>query len=135
MKRTWKLNSIARHLRNNPTEAEALLWKYLRAKQLEGLKFRRQQPIDGYIVDFVCLKKRIIIEADGGQHSEKNDLKKDCHLKGQGFKVLRFWNNEILTNIDGVIEEVRRNCQLNLPPPSPPVKGGDINKRSRQCHA
>jgi len=115
---------MARHLRNNPTEAESLLWKHLRAKQVEGLKFRRQQPIDGYIVDFVCLKKRIIIEADGGQHSEINDLRKDRHLKGQGFRVLRFWNNEILTNIEGVIEEVREIAnQATLPQPLPSREG------------
>lgn len=111
MQRAHTLKNIARYFRKNPTKAEELLWKKLRARQVDGLKFRRQQPIDGYIVNFACLKKRIVIEADGGQHSAKRDFRKDSCLKGQGFQVLRFWNEEIITNIDGVLEEIRRSCQ------------------------
>jgi very-short-patch-repair endonuclease len=111
MQRSYTLRNIARHFRKNPTKAEALLWKNLRAKQVEGLKFRRQHPIDGYIVDFACLKKRIVIEADGVRHSRKRDLSKDGHLKGRGFKVLRFWDEEIMTNAGGVLEEIRRSCR------------------------
>ncbi len=118
--------TIAKELRKRSTDAEKLLWKYLRSKQLEGLKFRRQQPIDNYIVDFICFERRIIIEVDGGQHSvEKNkDRERDNYLNKQGFVVLRFWNNEVLTNIGGVFEVIRRNC-LNHPPLTPPVKGGE----------
>jgi very-short-patch-repair endonuclease len=88
------------------------------------LKFRRQQPVDNYIVDFVCFEKRIVIEADGGQHGTVNDIDRDSYLKRHGFNVLRFWNNEILTNIEGVLEVIRENC-LDHPPLAPPVKGGE----------
>ena len=79
-----------------------------------------------YIVDFVCQEKRIVIEVDGGQHSteRKRDNERDKWLKGQGYKVLRFWNNEVLANIEGVLEVIR-NC-LNHPPLTPPIKGGEI---------
>lgn len=112
-----------------------MLWQHLRSRQLEGLKFRRQQPIDNYIVDFVCLEKRIIIEVDGGQHAvEKGkDIKRDDYLEKNGFRVLRFWNNDVLTNINGTLEIIRRNC-LKHPPLTPPVKGGGIKgENSRKC--
>ena len=114
------LSTVAKELRKRSADAEKLLWKYLRLEQLEGLKFRRQQPIDNYIVDFVCLKKRIIIEVDGGQHSEEKekDRERDNYLKKQGFEVLRFWNNEVLTNVEGVLEVIRGNC-LKHPPLNP----------------
>ncbi len=113
-----RLKTIARELRKRSTDAEKLLWKYLRLKQLEGLKFRRQQPIDNYIVDFVCFEKRIIIEIDGGQHSveKEKDRERDNYLKKRGFEVVRFWNNEGLTGIEGVLEVIRRNY---LKSPSP----------------
>ncbi len=105
------LIKTAKTLRNRSTDAEILLWKHLRAKQLEGIKFRRQQPIGRYIVAFVCFGRRIIIEVDGGQHSEEGkDKARDAWLKMQGFKVFRFWNNEVLTNIQGVLEVIRNNC-------------------------
>jgi very-short-patch-repair endonuclease len=104
--------SIARTLRNRPTDAEKVLWKHLSRKQLAGLKFRRQQPIDGYIVDFVCFQKRIVIEVDGGQHARDRDKDKerDKYLVENGFKVLRFWNDDVLKNIDGVLEVIKENC-------------------------
>jgi len=116
----------AKALRKNFTDTERLLWKYLRAKQMHRYKFRRQEPIDNYIVDFVCQKKRIVIEVDGGQHSAdaKRDNERDKWLNGQGYKVLRFWNNEVLTNTEGVLEVIR-DC-LNHPPLTPPLKGGEI---------
>ena len=94
-------------------------------KQMEGLKFRRQQPIDNYIVDFVCFENRIIIAVDGGQHaSESNkDRERDTYLQRYDFKVLRFWNNEVLQNTNGVLAVIRENC-LSHPPLAPPVKGG-----------
>jgi very-short-patch-repair endonuclease len=114
------LKTIAKELRKRSTETERLLWKYLRLKQLGGLKFRRQQPVDNYIVDFVCFEKRIIIEIDGGQHSveKQKDRARDNCLVKQGYKVLRFWNNEVLTNIEGVLEMIRKNC-LKHPPLNP----------------
>lgn len=112
-----QLTSLAKGLRNRPTDAEILLWKHLRQKQMEGLKFRRQQPIDHYIVDFICLEKRIVIEVDGGQHAlqKEADVTRDEYLRQQGFRVLRFWNNEVLKNIRGVLEVVRQHCLSPTP--------------------
>lgn len=82
----------ARHLRNNPTDAESILWGHLRLRQVGGYKFRRQRPIGPYFVDFVCLEKRVVIEVDGGQHYEQRsyDHRRDAWLKKEGFRVLRF---------------------------------------------
>ncbi|WP_367118921.1 endonuclease domain-containing protein, partial [Mesorhizobium sp.] len=90
-------------MRADATKAENILWQALRNKQLEGLKFKRQVPLDGYIIDFVCLGARLIVEVDGGQHSEsKRDAARDMHFEIRGFKALRFWNDEVVKNIDGV---------------------------------
>lgn len=121
------LHNIAKKLRNRLTSAEKLLWNYLKAKQINNLKFRRQQPIDNYIVDFVCFENRLVIELDGGQHAEEKerDIARDKHLIKNGFNVLRFWNNEVFTNIEGVLEVIRTNC-LNHPPPHPlPSREGE----------
>ncbi len=90
--------SSARRLRKHPTDAERLLWRHLRLRQLGGYKFRRQQPLGPYIVDFVCLAKRLIVEVDGGQHAEQaeEDAQRTAWLEAQGFRVLRFWNTEVL---------------------------------------
>lgn len=121
-----KFITLAKNLRKRPTDTENVLWMHLRSKQIEGLRFRRQQPIGRYIVDFVCFEKRIIIEVDGGQHvlEKEKDAERDGWLRGQGFKILRFWNIEVLTNIYGVLEVIRENCLLH-PPLPPPVKGGE----------
>ncbi|MBI5756430.1 MAG: endonuclease domain-containing protein [Nitrospirae bacterium] len=97
----------ARELRKNMTEAERVLWKHLRLRQIHGLKFRRQQPIGKYIVDFICFEKRLIIELDGGQHSEQivYDLERDTWLERQGFHILRFWNDKVLKETE-VVKEV-----------------------------
>ena len=103
-----RLRSFARQLRRNQTDAEKIMWRKLRAKQLQDLKFRRQQPIGEFIVDFVCFEKKLIIELDGGQH-EKNkeqDEIRDAWLSSQGYTVVRFWNNDILKNIDGVMQSI-----------------------------
>jgi very-short-patch-repair endonuclease len=126
--------SHSKNLRKRLTDAERLLWKYLRAKQVEGLKFRRQEPIVNYIVDFVCFESRVVVEVDGGQHSEERDAKRDNWLQSQGFKVTRFWNHEVLANIEGVLEVIRRNCihQLKSESPSPlPSHQGRGDKRNR----
>lgn len=99
----------ARALRANLTDAEKKLWAHLRRKAL-GFRFRRQHPIGPYIVDFICLERRLIIEADGGQHNESQAMKdaiRTAWLNKRNYSVLRFWNNDILTNIEGVIEEIR----------------------------
>ena len=122
--------SFAKELRNNSTDTERLLWRYLRNRQMEGVKFRRQQPIETYIVDFVSFDKRIVIELDGGQHAENEeyDTQRDGCLKANGFVVLRFWNNEAIENIEGVLEVIRERCLCVTPPPPnpPPARGGGI---------
>ena len=107
------LTAVARGLRKNSTDAERLLWRHLKAKQLDGLKFRQQEQIGRFIADFVCYEKRLIIEADGGQHAQEKekDEERTQWLNSQGFTVLRFWNNEILTNIEGVMEVIQMHCQ------------------------
>jgi very-short-patch-repair endonuclease len=120
----FKPITIAKNLRKRLTNTEHLLWSRLRAKQIEGCKFRRQTPIGKYIVDFVCHEQRVIVEVDGGQHSEavEEDKIRDKWLREQGYKVLRFWNNEVLTNVEGVLETIKDSCKY---PPSPdPSHGG-----------
>jgi len=104
-RRNNKNKQIAKKLRKSLTEAERLLWSYLRNRQL-GVKFRRQEPIGRYIVDFVCFEKRLVVEVDGGQHGGSYDDERDRWLNMQGFRVLRFWNNEVLKNIEGVLEVI-----------------------------
>ena len=116
--------SRARQLRKNPTDAERLLWQKLRFWQVDGRKFRRQQPLGGYIVDFVCLERRLIVELDGGQHADRNayDKKRDDWLRNQGFVILRFWNHDVLNNIDGVVEQILDTLK-NTPTSILPRKG------------
>lgn len=92
----------AKALRKNSTDIEKILWQKLRNRQLNGYKFKRQVPIGSYIVDFVCTAAKLIIEVDGGQHSEQidYDAKRTKFLESKNFTVVRFWNNEVLTNID-----------------------------------
>jgi len=98
----------ARELRTDSTDSERRLWQKLKRRQIAGVKFRRQQPIGPYIVDFVCLERRLVIEVDGGQHSERldEDTKRSQWLEAQGFRVLRFWNNDVLANTDVVAQAV-----------------------------
>ncbi|TSA46337.1 endonuclease domain-containing protein [bacterium] len=97
---------IARKLRSNLTRAEKALWYILRAENL-GFKFRRQAVIGKYVIDFVCYERKLIVEVDGGQHADsKSDKIRDEWLQLQGFKVLRFWNNEVLENRDAVVEKI-----------------------------
>jgi len=107
-----RLTKFAKALRKNSTEAETVLWKRLRARQIEGIKFRRQQPIENFIVDFVSFEKRLVIELDGGQHAENRhkDIDRDRLLTENGFDVIRFWDNEVFENIEGVLEVIRQKC-------------------------
>ena len=102
--------TVARGLRQKQTEAEKLLWFKLRNKQLGGVKFRRQQPIGNYIVDFICFEKKLIIEIDGGQHNEalikENDIQRTKWLEAEGYRVLRFWNSDVMNNAEGVLESI-----------------------------
>lgn len=103
---------IARKLRNNLTEAEKKLWYFLRKSNF-GVKFRRQQPIGPYFCDFVCLQRHLILEIDGGQHSNSmQDKIRDEFFNKEGFTVLRFWNNEVLENMEGVLQKIKENLQI-----------------------
>ncbi len=102
-------NERARALRRQLTDAEQKLWSILRLRKLGGLKFRRQFPIGPYIADFVCLERRLVIEVDGGQHAvtaKQEDAARTAWLQTQGFRVLRFWNNDVLGNPEGVRDAV-----------------------------
>ena len=95
---------ISRKLRASQTEAETKLWNRIRNRQISGFKFVRPEPIGRYICDFVCREQGIVIEVDGGQHLEsKRDEIRDQYLADQGYRVMRFWNNDVLSNIDGVL--------------------------------
>lgn len=97
----------ARSLRRSLTEAEKRLWSRLRDRQLRNAKFRRQQPIGPYIVDFVCQEHRLIIECDGSQHVESDsDRRRDAWLRNKGYHVLHFWNNDVLANTEGVLTAI-----------------------------
>ena len=101
---TLMTDSRQRQLRKSPTLAEQRLWSRLRLRQVGGCKFRRQHPVGGYIADFACIERRLIIEADGGQHAvDPKDLIRTERLEALGWRVLRFWNNDILANLDGVV--------------------------------
>lgn len=116
---------IARKLRRNQTDAERALWFRLRDRRLEGLKFRRQMPIASYVVDFCCESARLIIELDGGQHanSQEEDAKRTAALEAQGYLVLRFWNNDVLKNTDGVVESIINTLKPVPPHPNPLPNG------------
>ena len=118
---------LARKLRQQSTDAERMLWKHLRAHRMAGYKFRRQVVIEPYIVDFICLDARLIVEADGGQHLEQaeDDLKRSAFLQSRGYKVIRFWNDEILTDTHIVLERIY-NYLITAPSPlpSPGGRGG-----------
>jgi very-short-patch-repair endonuclease len=97
----------ATRLRRGMTDAERKLWSVLRNRQVRGAKFRRQQPIGPFIADFVCQERRLIVEADGGQHAESTaDDRRTEFLESKGYRVLRFWNNDILSNINGVAQVI-----------------------------
>lgn len=110
------------------TEAERALWKHIRLRQLGGYKFRRQQPLGQYVVDFICFEKRLIIEVDGGQHSEQisYDSKRSQCFENQGYRLLRFWDNEVLKNTEAVVETILKTLELedNTPHLHPPPQGG-----------
>ena len=107
-----RFTHLAKNLRKNSTMVESLLWSRLRARQLQGIKFRRQQPIEKFIVDFVSFEKRIVIELDGGQHkmNKEKDNERDRFLSENGFTVLRFWDNDVSENLEGVLEVIRKKC-------------------------
>ena len=110
----------ARALRKGMTDAERLLWRYLRNRQVGGCKFRRQHPVGSFIVDFVCIEKRLIIELDGSQHafSIASDVERTNYLKEEGYRVMRFWNNEVLQETDAVLSAIRDKIKPSSPLPT-----------------
>src|SRR3984957_15771347 len=111
--------SRARAMCAAPTDAELRLWRLLRDRRLSGFKFRRQVPVGPYIVDFLCVGAKLIVEADGSQHAESpRDTARDAYLVRQGWKVLRFWNNEVLRNREGVLETIFAHAQERQDRPS-----------------
>lgn len=119
------LKKFQKTLRTNQTDAESRLWYHLRSRRFQGWKFRRQHLLQGYIVDFICLRRKLVIELDGGQHA--NQIAHDTHrtkvIEKEGFKVIRFWNNDVLSNLDGVLEMI-----LNTPHPP---QSGDLSHKGR----
>ena len=118
--------AYARTMRRVSTDVERKFWWVVRDRRFGGYKFKRQFLIGRYIVDFVCLEARLVVELDGSQHTQQTtyDAIRDTYLKARGFQVLRFWNIEFLTNNDGVLEALR--CQLESPPhPSPLPQQGE----------
>ena len=120
----------ARSLRKNMTDVERLLWQRLRDRQLGGFKFRRQHPIGPFFIDFVCLEKKLVVEVDGGQHAKnvEVDVKRSYYLKERGYRVLRFWNNEVLEESESVLSVILSSLLKDDPPhpdPLPPKVGGE----------
>jgi len=119
------LKQLARSLRKNQTDAERKLWRRLRARELCGFKFRRQYPIAPYIVDFICVEKRLIVEIDGGQHATMTEIDntRTEFLNARGYRVLRFWNNEVLQQLDAVLAKIFDS--LTHPHPNPLPQAGE----------
>jgi very-short-patch-repair endonuclease len=124
----------AKTLRRNLTDAEQKLWYHLRAHRFMGRKFKRQKPLGRYVVDFICLEEKLIIELDGGQHAEnlEYDQERDAWLRSQGYTVLRFWNNELMNETESVLERIRLalsneaiSSKTLSPDPSPVNGRGD----------
>jgi len=125
------LTHLAKGLRKKSTDAEKLLWSRLRAGRCEGMKFRRQHPVGQYIVDFVCLERKLIIELDGGQHAlpdeARKDRQRDAWLEKEGYTVVRFWDNEVLMKKNGILDAIRERLNRTPSPQSPPLKGGEVS--------
>ena len=114
----------ARRLRREMTDAERKLWQALRAKRFRSVSFRRQAPLGPYIADFVCHALQLVIEVDGGQHSgSEHDARRDAWMAREGYKVLRFWNNEILGNLEGVQDRIGREIATAPSPQPSPTRG------------
>jgi very-short-patch-repair endonuclease len=117
---------IARELRRGMTEAEHRLWAMIRRRQVAGCKFRRQCPVGPFVVDFACLEKGLVVEVDGGQHCDsRSDPRRDAFLRSRGFRVLRFWNHDVLGNIEGVFQVIELALAVTYPHPNPPPRAGE----------
>ena len=109
------MNDRARALRRGMTDAEKLMWSELRGRRFDGVKFKRQKPIAGYIVDFVALDLKLVVEIDGGQHAERTerDAARTRVLEESGYHVVRFWNHDVLGNIEGVLEALIQELNIS----------------------
>ena len=119
------MQKLAQKPRKSSTDTESRLWLHLKNRNLGGFKFRRQHPIPPYIADFVCLEQKLVVELDGGQHAEQTarDAERTAWLESKGFRLIRFWNNDVLEQTEVVLEEILR--QLSAPHPNPlPVPQG-----------
>jgi adenine-specific DNA-methyltransferase len=125
----------ARALRRHSTDAERRLWRYLRNRLLGGYRFRRQVPLGRYVVDFVCLHARLIVELDGGQHAQRRfeDEERTRHLERAGFRVLRFWNDDALLRTEAVLEAILAALRSTGPHPDPLPQAGEGERRNRSC--
>jgi very-short-patch-repair endonuclease len=97
------------------TDAERLLWNRLRHRSMAGWKFRRQQPIGPYVADFACWNARLVIERDGGQHTHDGDAERTRAIQAEGWLVMRFWNHDVLGNVEGVVQAIRAAAEARLP--------------------
>jgi very-short-patch-repair endonuclease len=119
---------IARKLRTNPTDAEVRMWSRLRRKQLNGFRFRRQQPMGPYVVDFFCAEAKLIVEVDGGQHAESTaDAARTDWLEARGYLVIRFWNNDVLANTEGVLLRILEALRAGPPSLPSPSRGEGVS--------
>ena len=111
----------ARKLRHNATDAERHLWRHLNLRQLAGIRFRRQVPVGGFIADFLCPHVKLIVELDGGQHVERADADevRTRVLMSLGYRVLRYWNDDVLSRTEEVLEDILRHAKSTPPQPSP----------------
>jgi very-short-patch-repair endonuclease len=127
---------LVKALRRHPTDAEKKLWRHLRNRQISGAKFRRQQPFGPYILDFYCAESKLAIELDGGQHSKlkgaAQDKQRDEYLKEEGVTVLRFWNNQLLCEFEGVIEMICTTLEGRSPHPNP-LPQGERGSQNNVC--
>ena len=113
------ISKHAAELRQSTTKAEQALWLHLRNRRLGGHKFRRQWTLGAYVADFCCLDRNLIVEVDGGQHSPERDARRTADLEALGFRVVRFWNNDVLGNLDGVLEAILEHLGGPLPQEDP----------------
>jgi very-short-patch-repair endonuclease len=100
--------NLARHLRRRSADAEQRLWRHLRDRRLAGYKFRRQRPVGRFVADFICMERRLVVEVDGGQHDWKAaaDRRRTAALNASGYRVIRFWNSDVLGNTEGVLQRI-----------------------------
>ena len=113
----------ARALRNNATDAEKLLWRHLSRRQLGGYKFSRQMPVGPFVCDFMCREAKLVVEADGGQHEIARDAARTRFIEAEGYTVLRFWNHDVLGNVEGVLQTILRVLNEAHPRPLPQAGG------------